>query len=138
MKVCDHGPWGSKTILGDRGPTNRFGQGTEEVLGADHGVGAKEVDPLLPTMLHLALLGISLPGADLYYFPGGGNSVTFITPGGIDCITSRLTGLSEIITLEPDTVYVESDGVPCLTTSFVAGNDWQRRIFSKARRSPKT
>jgi L-fucose isomerase len=34
---------------------------------------------------------ISLPGAELYYFPGGGNSVTFITPGGIDCIAGRLT-----------------------------------------------
>ena len=34
--------------------------------------------------------GISLPGAELYYFPGGGNSVTFITPGGIDCIAGRL------------------------------------------------
>ena len=34
--------------------------------------------------------GISMPGAELYYFPGGGNSVTFITPGGIDCIAARL------------------------------------------------
>ena len=29
-------------------------------------------------------------GAELNYFPGGGNSVTFITPGGIDCIAARL------------------------------------------------
>ncbi len=35
--------------------------------------------------------GISLPGAELYYFPGGGNSATFTTPGGIDCIAGRLT-----------------------------------------------
>jgi L-fucose isomerase len=35
--------------------------------------------------------GISLPGAVLYYFPGGGNSVTFFSPGGIDCIAGRLT-----------------------------------------------
>ena len=34
--------------------------------------------------------GVSMPGAELYYFPGGGNSVTFITPGGIDCIAGRL------------------------------------------------
>ena len=34
---------------------------------------------------------IALPGAELYYFPGGGNSVTFFTPGGIDCIASRLS-----------------------------------------------
>jgi L-fucose isomerase len=31
-----------------------------------------------------------MPGADLGYFPGGGNSVTFITPGGIEGIASRL------------------------------------------------
>jgi L-fucose isomerase len=34
---------------------------------------------------------ISLPGSVLYYFPGGGNSVTFFSPGGIDCTASRLT-----------------------------------------------
>jgi L-fucose/D-arabinose isomerase len=33
---------------------------------------------------------ISMPGADLGYFPGGGNSVTFITPGGIEGIAARL------------------------------------------------
>jgi hypothetical protein len=30
------------------------------------------------------LKNVSLPGAELYYFPGGGNSVTFVTPGGIE------------------------------------------------------
>jgi len=34
--------------------------------------------------------GVSMPGAELYYFPGGGNSVTFITPGGIEGIAGRL------------------------------------------------
>ncbi len=33
---------------------------------------------------------VSMPGAELYYFPGGGNSVTFISPGGIDGIAGRL------------------------------------------------
>ncbi|MEI7835474.1 MAG: hypothetical protein WCK05_03585 [Planctomycetota bacterium] len=33
---------------------------------------------------------IAMPGADLFYFPGGGNSVTFITPGGIEGIAARL------------------------------------------------
>ena len=33
---------------------------------------------------------ISLPGSVLYYFPGGGNSVTFFSPGGIDCLAGRL------------------------------------------------
>jgi L-fucose isomerase len=34
---------------------------------------------------------VSMPGAELYYFPGGGNSVTFISPGGIEGIAGRLT-----------------------------------------------
>jgi L-fucose isomerase len=33
---------------------------------------------------------VSMPGAELYYFPGGGNSVTFVSPGGIEGIASRL------------------------------------------------
>jgi len=33
---------------------------------------------------------VCLPGAELLYFPGGGNSVTFISPGGIEGIASRL------------------------------------------------
>jgi len=33
---------------------------------------------------------ISMPGAEMYYFPGGGNSVTFVSPGGIEGIASRL------------------------------------------------
>ncbi len=34
--------------------------------------------------------GVSLPLADPHYFPGGGNSVTFVTPGGIEGIAGRL------------------------------------------------
>jgi L-fucose isomerase len=33
---------------------------------------------------------VSMPGAELYYFPGGGNSVTFVSPGGIQGIAGRL------------------------------------------------
>jgi len=33
---------------------------------------------------------IYMPGAELYYFPGGGNSVTFVSPGGIEGIAARL------------------------------------------------
>ncbi len=33
---------------------------------------------------------VSMPGAELDYFPGGGNSVTFVSPGGIEGIASRL------------------------------------------------
>jgi L-fucose isomerase len=36
------------------------------------------------------LKGVSMPGAELYYFPGGGNSVTFFTPGGIEGVAARL------------------------------------------------
>lgn len=34
---------------------------------------------------------ISFPLADPHYFPGGGNSVTFLSPGGIEGIAARLT-----------------------------------------------
>ena len=37
-----------------------------------------------------ALANVKLPRAELYYFPGGGNSVTFISPGGIEGIASRM------------------------------------------------
>jgi L-fucose isomerase len=52
---------------------------------------------------------ISLPGADMGYFPGGGNSVTFISPGGIEGIACRLaysnlTGLFSMIWDEAVTV----------------------------------
>jgi L-fucose isomerase len=33
---------------------------------------------------------VTMPAAELYYFPGGGNSVTFISPGGIEGIAGRL------------------------------------------------
>lgn len=35
--------------------------------------------------------GVTMPLADSNYFPGGGNSITFITPGGISGIAGRLT-----------------------------------------------
>ncbi len=34
--------------------------------------------------------GVSMPLADEFYFPGGGNSVTFMTPAGIDGIAARM------------------------------------------------
>ena len=36
------------------------------------------------------MAGVSMATADPYYFPGGGNSVTFISPGGIEGIAGRL------------------------------------------------
>src|SRR4030042_4649778 len=34
--------------------------------------------------------GVTLPLADEFYFPGGGNSVTFMTPAGIEGIAARM------------------------------------------------
>jgi L-fucose isomerase len=34
--------------------------------------------------------GVSMPLADEFYFPGGGNSVTFMTPAGIEGIAGRI------------------------------------------------
>ncbi|HOM82789.1 MAG TPA: hypothetical protein PLZ94_13480 [Armatimonadota bacterium] len=55
------------------------------------------------------LLRVSMPQADPDYFPGGGNSVTFITPGGIEGIAGRLgyntlSGLFSLIWDEAVTV----------------------------------
>jgi len=36
------------------------------------------------------LARVSMPGAELHYFPGGGNSVAFVSPGGIEGIAGRL------------------------------------------------
>ena len=33
---------------------------------------------------------VSMPPADAHYFPGGGNSVTFISPGGLEGIAGRI------------------------------------------------
>lgn len=35
--------------------------------------------------------GVAMPLADEFYFPGGGNSVTFMTPPGIEGIAGRIT-----------------------------------------------
>ena len=52
---------------------------------------------------------VSMPGAELYYFPGGGNSVAFISPGGIEGVASRLayselSGMFSLIWDEASTV----------------------------------
>ena len=36
------------------------------------------------------MAGVTMPLADEFYFPGGGNSVTFVTPGGIEGIAGRM------------------------------------------------
>jgi L-fucose isomerase len=44
---------------------------------------------------------VSMPRADPYYFPGGGNSVTFLSPGGLEGIAGRMafSGLNNRFTL---------------------------------------
>jgi len=65
---------------------------------------------------------VSMPGAELYYFPGGGNSVTFISPGGIEGIAGRLTysgvsGLFSMIWDEACTVDLPSKVSNAVATS---------------------
>ena len=54
--------------------------------------------------------GLSMPLADEGYFPGGGNSVTFITPAGIEGIAGRLaySSLSGKFSLIWDEAYTTS------------------------------
>ena len=54
--------------------------------------------------------GISMPLADEGYFPGGGNSVTFMTPEGIDGIAGRLaySSLSNKFSMIWDEAYTTS------------------------------
>ncbi len=42
------------------------------------------------TSIREIMSGVSMPLANDEYFPGGGNSVTFMTPGGIDGIAGRM------------------------------------------------
>ncbi|HUT57799.1 MAG TPA: hypothetical protein VNA25_08090 [Phycisphaerae bacterium] len=39
--------------------------------------------------------GVAMPLADEFYFPGGGNSVTFMTPGGIEGLAARMAYSSD-------------------------------------------
>jgi len=57
------------------------------------------------------MAGVSLPLADPHYFPGGGNSVTFMTPPGIEGIAGRMaysspTGLFSMVWDEARTTEV--------------------------------
>jgi L-fucose isomerase len=58
--------------------------------------------------------GVSMPLADEHYFPGGGNSVTFMTPAGIEGIAARCaysspTGLFSMIWDQAHTTEVPAD-----------------------------
>ena len=58
--------------------------------------------------------GVGMPLADEFYFPGGGNSVTFMTPAGIEGIAGRMaysstTGLFSIVWDEARTTSVPKE-----------------------------
>ena len=60
------------------------------------------------------MAGIGMPLADEFYFPGGGNSVTFMTPGGIEGIAGRLafgsaSGLFSLIWDQAQTTEVPAE-----------------------------
>lgn len=68
---------------------------------------------------------ISLPGADLFYFPGGGNSVTFISPGGIRGIAARMAyseinGLFSMVWDEAATVDLPQELAAAVASSSTA------------------
>ena len=57
---------------------------------------------------------VTMPGAELHYFPGGGNSVAFISPGGISGIAGRMaystvTGCFSLVWDEAATVDLPDD-----------------------------
>jgi L-fucose isomerase len=58
--------------------------------------------------------GVAMPLADESYFPGGGNSVTFMTPAGIEGIAARLaygstSGLFSMVWDEAHTTEMPSE-----------------------------
>jgi len=65
---------------------------------------------------------VRMPGAELYYFRGGGNSVTFISPGGIEGIAARvayssLSGMFSLIWDEAFTVDLPGPLAEAVATS---------------------
>jgi len=70
------------------------------------------------------MANVNLPLADAFYFPGGGNSVTFVSPAGIDGIAARMayssvSGMFSLVWDEATTVSLPkrlSDAV-CATSN---------------------
>jgi L-fucose isomerase len=75
-----HVEFTSKTAWAQRGFVDGDNSGSASLDWA-----GKPGDPVEDVMKR-----VSMPAAELYYFPGGGNSVTFISPGGIEGIAGRL------------------------------------------------
>ena len=93
IKIKGNEPWATKGIVdGDNSGSASLNWAAKPGASVDEVMG-----------------NVSLPGAELYYFPGGGNSVSFISPGGIDGIASRLayselSGMFSLIWDEATTV----------------------------------
>ncbi len=72
---------GSKKIWEKKGLVDGNNSGSASLdWAAKPGAAVKEI-----------LSKCSLPMAELYYFPGGGNSVTFTSPGGIEGLAARMS-----------------------------------------------
>ncbi len=60
------------------------------VDGDNSGSAAFDWAQLPGTSIRKIMDGVSMPLADEFYFPGGGNSVTFMTPAGIEGVAGRI------------------------------------------------
>ncbi len=79
------------------------------VDGDNSGSASLDWAALPGTSIRDIMQNVSMPGAELDYFPGGGNSVTFISPGGIHGIAGRLaysalSGMFSLVWDEASTV----------------------------------
>jgi L-fucose isomerase len=77
------------------------------------------------------LKNVRMPPADPGYFPGGGNSVTFITPGGIEGIAARMAysepaGLFSLIWDEAATVDLPAELAEAVarTSTYIWPHTW--------------
>ena len=74
VRIPREAPWARRGFVdGDNSGSASFN------WAARPGAGARE-----------CMRGVGMPLADEFYFPGGGNSVTFTTPGGIEGVAARI------------------------------------------------
>jgi len=71
------------------------------------------------------MAGVSMPAANCEYFPGGGNSVTFTSPGGIEGLAGRmayssLSGMFSMVWDEASTVALPAK----LAHAVTHASDW--------------
>jgi L-fucose isomerase len=87
-------PWEIKELakkVGIKGPNKNAEWLTKGLVDGNNSGSASFDWAALPgSSVKKIMLGVSMPLADPNYFPGGGNSVTFMTPPGIEGIAGRL------------------------------------------------